>query len=65
MLLLRAQHGLAPREMADWWTRIQEVSPEERARMADELAPQSGPPRQGARRGPRRRRRRRPPNHPS
>jgi poly(A) polymerase len=59
MLLLRAEHGLAPREMAEWWTRIQEVSGEERARMADALAPQGGPPRSGARRGPRRRRRRR------
>jgi poly(A) polymerase len=59
MLLLRAAHGLAPREIADWWTRLQEVSSEERGRMADALAPQSGPPRSGARRGPRRRRRRR------
>jgi poly(A) polymerase len=61
MLLLRAEHGLAPREIADWWTRIQEVSGDERGRMADALAPQGGPPRTGgARRGPRRRRRRRP-----
>ena len=59
MLLLRAAHGLAPRDIVDWWTRIQEVSSEERGRMADALAPQSGPPRSGARRGPRRRRRRR------
>jgi poly(A) polymerase len=60
MLLLRAEHGLAPREIAQWWTRIQEVSSEERGRMADALAPQGGaPPRTGARRGPRRRRRRR------
>lgn len=59
MLLIRAQHGLAPREIAEWWTRIQEVSGDERGRMADALAPQGGPPRQGARRGPRRRRRRR------
>ncbi len=59
MLLLRAQHGLAPREIAEWWTRIQEVSGDERGRMADALTPQGGPPRQGARRGPRRRRRRR------
>jgi poly(A) polymerase len=63
LLLIRAQHGLAPREIAEWWTRIQEVNSEERARMADSLAPQGGPPRQGgARRGPRRRRRRRPSN---
>ncbi|MGB9331631.1 MAG: polynucleotide adenylyltransferase PcnB, partial [Steroidobacteraceae bacterium] len=26
LLLLRAEFGLAPREMADWWTRLQEVS---------------------------------------
>ena len=69
LLLLRAEHGLAPREIADWWTRIQEVSSDERATMADAMSPQGGPPRQGAgqgaRRGPRRRRRRRPPNTPS
>ena len=56
LLLLRAQFGLAPPEMAQWWTRLQEVSPEERGRMADALAgerPARGP------RAPRRRRRRR------
>jgi poly(A) polymerase len=54
LLLLRAEHGLASRDTADWWTRIQEVSPEERARMADEFGGQGegGPPRAGARRGP-------------
>jgi poly(A) polymerase len=64
LLLLRADHGLASPETAKWWTRIQEVSAEERARMADEMNPQGGPPRSGgagpgtgARRGPRRRRR--------
>jgi poly(A) polymerase len=58
LLLLRAEHGLASPETAKWWTRIQEVSSEERARMADEMNPQGGPPRPaGARRGPRRRRR--------
>jgi poly(A) polymerase len=64
LLLLRAEHGLAPREMATWWTRIQEVSGEERAQMADEMGSQGGggPPKSGGRRGPRRRRRRRPPN---
>ncbi len=64
MLLLRAQHGLASREIMQWWTRIQEVSADERARMADALSPHGGPPRPGARRGPRRRRRRRS-THPS
>ncbi len=58
LLLLRAAHGLASADTAKWWTRIQEVSAEERARMADEMNPQGGPPRPtGARRGPRRRRR--------
>jgi poly(A) polymerase len=65
LLLLRAQHGLAPPEIADWWTRIQEVSSDERGHMADALSPHSGPPRSGGtRRGPRRRRRRRS-THPS
>ena len=62
LLLLRAQYGLAPAEMADWWTRLQEVSAEERAQMADALTghPQrlDGPPR-SANSGTRRRRRRR------
>jgi poly(A) polymerase len=58
LLLLRAEHGLASMDTAKWWTRIQEVSADERARMADEMNPQGGPPRPaGARRGPRRRRR--------
>lgn len=38
LLLLRAQFGLAPQEMAQWWTRLQEVSAEERGDMADALA---------------------------
>jgi len=63
LLLLRAEHGLAPREMAEWWTRIQEVSPPERAEMADALAGPGGR-REGARRGPRRRRRGRRPASP-
>ena len=42
LLLLRAEHGLAPREIADWWTRIQEVSSEERSRMVDEMSARSG-----------------------
>jgi len=60
LLLLRADFGLASSEMAKWWTRIQEVSADERAKMADALTGQSqradGPPRRGGRR----RRRRRP-----
>ena len=69
MLLLRAQFGLASPETVDWWTRIQQVNDEERARMADAIGPQGGPPRQGTstgtRRGPRRRRRGRRSPHPT
>jgi len=54
LLLLRAQFGLAPAEMAQWWTRLQEVGPEERGRMADAL---TGDTRTAP--GPRRRSRRR------
>jgi poly(A) polymerase len=59
LLLLRAEHGLAPPDMAQWWTRVQEVSVEERGRMADALAgaaPPGAAP--GSRRASRRRRRR-------
>ena len=57
LLLLRAEHGLAPQEIADWWTRIQEADSDERARMIDAIAVQG----EGTRRGPRQRRRRRRP----
>jgi poly(A) polymerase len=59
LLLLRAQYGLAPEAMAKWWTQLQEVSVEERGRMADALgqgAGPQGPPRSRGRRRPRRRR---------
>ena len=56
LLLLRAQYGLAPEPMAKWWTRLQEVSAEERGRMADAVSREGGPP-QGPGRGGRRRRR--------
>jgi poly(A) polymerase len=73
LLLLRAQYGLASSEMAQWWTRIQEVSAEERGQMADSLTGQAqrtdGPPRSnnggGGSGGGRRRRRRRRPSGPS
>ncbi|HEX7417558.1 MAG TPA: polynucleotide adenylyltransferase PcnB [Steroidobacteraceae bacterium] len=69
LMLLRAELGLASSEMGRWWTRLQEVSAEERAELADQLpkggshaasgsgadAGAEGAP---ARRGPRRRRRR-------
>jgi poly(A) polymerase len=66
LLLLRAQFGLASAEMAQWWTRIQEVSAEERGQMADSLSGQAprfdGPPRGNSGGGGRRRRRRRRPS---
>ena len=72
LLLLRAQYGLASSEMAQWWTRIQEVSAEERGQMADSLsgsAPRmDGPSRSGPSSGSgsrRRRSRRRRPAGPS
>jgi len=58
LLLLRADMGLASRELADWWTKVQEVSQTDRDRMADALSPQQRPAGGGGgRRGPRRRRR--------
>jgi poly(A) polymerase len=76
LLLLRAQFGLASTEIAQWWTRIQEVSAEERGDMADAVGGQSpridSPPRSGGGGGGssssgngRRRRRRRRPSGPS
>jgi poly(A) polymerase len=72
LLLLRAQFGLASSEMAQWWTRLQEVSAEERGQMADSLTGQAqrtdGPPRSnggGGSGGGRRRRRRHRPSGPS
>jgi poly(A) polymerase len=57
LLILRAQAGLAPQERADWWKRLQEVSPAEREQMLTGLEGQSAPrPAGGARRGARRRR---------
>lgn len=57
LLLLRAEHGLAAPEMAQWWTRVQQVSQEERGRMADALTGAAPPTRGSRRRGGRRRRR--------
>jgi poly(A) polymerase len=69
LLLLRAQYGLASEEMAQWWTRIQEVSAEERGQMADSLSGQApkfdAPPRGNTGGGGRRRRRRRRPSGPA
>src|SRR6202042_2180812 len=47
LLALRAQLGLAPADIAAWWTRMQEVSPEERVRMLDAL-PRPRPAAKGA-----------------
>jgi poly(A) polymerase len=59
LLMLRAQSSLASQERADWWKRLQEVSPEEREQMTAALEEAgAGAPRPAARRrGPRRRRR--------
>jgi hypothetical protein len=37
LLVLRAIAGMAPRETAQWWTRLQEVTPEQRAQMIEQL----------------------------
>jgi poly(A) polymerase len=62
-LLLRADTGEAPVELADWWTRFQQVSEQDRRSMTSALAP-SG---EGGGKKRRRRRRRRSPgtNPPS
>ena len=49
LLLLRADMGLAPRDIADWWTRVQEVSQTDRDRMADALTVQPRPAGRGRR----------------
>jgi poly(A) polymerase len=58
LLLLRSEHGLAPRAMAEWWTRVQQAPAVEREQMADSVSGAGAPRREGMRRGPRRRRRR-------
>ncbi|MGH8218982.1 MAG: polynucleotide adenylyltransferase PcnB, partial [Steroidobacteraceae bacterium] len=58
LLLLRSEHGLAPRAMAQWWTQIQQAPAVDREQMADALGAGSAPRREGMRRGQRRRRRR-------
>jgi len=56
LLLLRVQAGLAVQERADWWTRLQEVSAEEREQMTASVDGASARP-AGPRRGGRGRRR--------
>lgn len=58
LLLLRAEHGLASPEMADWWTKVQEASAEEREQMMEAVVGRAQQA-DGPRRGPRKRRRRR------
>ena len=65
LLLLRAEFGMAPNEMTQWWTTVQEVSAEERGRMADSLTGHVPRSDSAPRRGGRRRRRRRGPSNPS
>ena len=60
LLLLRAEHGLASREIADWWTKIQDVPPAEREQMIESASGQ-GAAGSAPRRGSRNRRRRRRP----
>jgi poly(A) polymerase len=59
LLLLRAEMGLASKELAEWWTKVQEVSQTDRDRMADALNAQSRPAGDGGGGGSRRPRRRR------
>jgi poly(A) polymerase len=61
-LLLRAEAGEAERELADWWTQLQEASPADRVAMVENRAPpQPGAaPVEQAGGEPARRRRRRP-----
>ena len=61
-LLLRAEAGEIDREMADWWTRLQQLSPEARIAAVEgreDAAPLSAVDEQGAPRKKRRRPRRR------
>jgi poly(A) polymerase len=42
LLMLRAQLGLAPAGIAEWWTQLQATEPAERAALVDALARQRG-----------------------
>jgi poly(A) polymerase len=60
LLLLRARQGLAPPEIAEWWSKLQEAAPEQREQIGDTLQSQdAGEPGGGTRRRRRRRPRRR------
>jgi len=58
-LLLRAQTGEEPQELADWWTHFQEVDAGARDQMVRNAAPMAGEGGGGAGAGKKRRRRRR------
>lgn len=60
-LLLRAAAGEVDHEVADWWTRIQELNADDRVKLIDEL-PRNSEPSPGA---PKKRRRRRRPKPPA
>lgn len=38
LLMLRARLGLAPADIASWWTQLQQADPDQRLRMVDALA---------------------------
>lgn len=64
LLLLRAQVGMAPQDVAQWWTKLQEISPQQRTEAIEALERAQGRHDAGSGGGsgrPRRRRRRRPP----
>ena len=50
-LLLRAESGEVDQELADWWTRLQEVDEEERSQMVNAIG--SGDKKRRRRRRPR------------
>jgi poly(A) polymerase len=62
LLLLRARVGMAPQDVAQWWTQLQEISPQQRVEAVEALERSQGQQGGGGGSGrPRRRRRRRPP----
>ncbi|MEO8307889.1 MAG: polynucleotide adenylyltransferase PcnB [Pseudomonadota bacterium] len=61
LLLLRAQVGMAPQDVAQWWTQLQEISPQQRQEAVEALERSQGQQQGGASRSRRPRRRRRPP----
>jgi poly(A) polymerase len=58
-LLLRAQVGAAPQELADWWTQIQTLPQEERVKLVQSRPPEAAVAESTTAGAPRKRRRRR------